>query len=47
MMTHAELKIVICHRSFSDPFWYMTDQIKFGRTYLLYISNGEAIGSLQ
>ena len=35
------------HRSFSDPFWYMTDQIQFGRTYLLYISNGEAIDSLQ
>ena len=25
--------MVTCHRSFSDPFWYMTDQIQFGRTY--------------
>ena len=30
----VELKIMLtCHRSFSDPFWYMTDQIQFGRTY--------------
>ena len=29
---YTELKIVVCHRSFSDPFWYMTDQIQFGRT---------------
>ena len=31
--TTAELKIMVYHSSFSDPFWYMTDQIQFGRTY--------------
>ena len=25
--TPAELKIMVCHRSFSNPFWYMTNQI--------------------
>ena len=30
---YTELIIMVCHRSFSDPFWYMTDQIQFGRTY--------------
>ena len=29
----SELKIVVCHRLFSDAFWYMTDQIQFGRAY--------------
>ena len=24
---------MVCYRSFSDPFWYMADQIQFGRTY--------------
>ena len=45
----AELKIIVCHRSFSDPLWNMTEQVQFGRTYsiLLYISNGEAIDSLK
>ena len=26
------LKIMVCHRLFSNPFWYMADQIQFGRT---------------
>ena len=29
----SELKITVCHRSFSDPFWHMTDQMQFGRTH--------------
>ena len=29
----TELKIMVCHRSFCNPFWYMTDQIQFGRPY--------------
>ena len=33
-------KIMVCHRSFSDPFWYMTDQIQLIGDILLYISNG-------
>ena len=24
----VEFKIIVCHRSCSDPFWYKTDQIQ-------------------
>ena len=33
IVAYTELKIMVCHRSFSDSFWYMTEQIQFGRTY--------------
>ena len=31
----TELKIIAFHRSFSDPFWYITNQIQFGRKYFI------------
>ena len=38
MDVYARLKIMVYHRSFSDPLAikYMTEQDQFGRTYVFY-----------
>ena len=46
-MALAKLKIMACYRSFYDPFWYMTNQIQFGRTYLTVDFQWEAIDSMK
>ena len=43
VMVPAVLMMMVSHRTFSSQIHYLSGQIKFGQTNLLYIINGEVI----
>ena len=43
MLHVAELNIMVCHWSMSDPFQYRLNKVHFSMTKLLYIFNGESM----